>query len=104
MEDNAATRSRISVSCVAISPPESFTINLPPASSTAALMESVSVVLHEDILSVCEKPTIFPFNTPPVLLPLSPVACSVARYVGGINIFGEKYGDYPQGITMQMVY
>nr|WP_294492409.1 helix-turn-helix domain-containing protein [uncultured Anaerosporobacter sp.] len=27
-----------------------------------------------------------------------------ARYVGGINIFGEKYGDYPQGITMQMVY
>lgn len=29
---------------------------------------------------------------------------SDAEYVGGINIFGEKYGDYPQGIVMRVVY
>lgn len=23
---------------------------------------------------------------------------------GGVNIFGEKYGDYPQGICMRVVY
>ncbi len=27
-----------------------------------------------------------------------------AAHVGGINIFGEKYGDYPQGILMSLVY
>lgn len=27
-----------------------------------------------------------------------------ARNIGGINIFGEKYGDYPQGICMRIVY
>lgn len=27
-----------------------------------------------------------------------------AQYVGGINLFGEKYGDYPQGIIMTMGY
>ncbi len=27
-----------------------------------------------------------------------------AVHVGGINIFGEKYGDYPQGIVMSLVY
>ncbi|TQI68221.1 ArsR family transcriptional regulator [Clostridium sp. KNHs216] len=27
-----------------------------------------------------------------------------AQYVGGINIFGEKFGDYPQGILMRIIY
>lgn len=27
-----------------------------------------------------------------------------ARNIGGINIFGEKYGDYPQGIVMRLLY
>ncbi|MBE7721104.1 ArsR/SmtB family transcription factor [Lacrimispora indolis] len=27
-----------------------------------------------------------------------------ARYIGGINLFGEKYGDYPQGIIMNLIY
>ena len=27
-----------------------------------------------------------------------------AANLGGINIFGEKYGDYPQGICMRIVY
>lgn len=27
-----------------------------------------------------------------------------ANHKGGINIFGEKYGDYPQGICMRIVY
>ena len=27
-----------------------------------------------------------------------------ADHIGGINIFGEKYGDYPQGIVMNLVY
>ncbi len=27
-----------------------------------------------------------------------------ARNIGGINIFGEKYGDYPQGIVMNLSY
>ncbi len=27
-----------------------------------------------------------------------------ATHVGGINIFGEKYGDFPQGIVMSLVY
>ncbi len=27
-----------------------------------------------------------------------------AAHVGGINIFGEKYGDFPQGIVMSLVY
>ena len=27
-----------------------------------------------------------------------------ARNVGGINLFGEKFGDYEQGIVMRMVY
>lgn len=27
-----------------------------------------------------------------------------ARHIGGINLFGEKYGDYPQGIVMNLVY
>ena len=27
-----------------------------------------------------------------------------AEYVGGINIFGENYGDYPQGIIMSLIY
>lgn len=27
-----------------------------------------------------------------------------ARHIGGINIFGEKYGDYPQGIIMNLTY
>lgn len=27
-----------------------------------------------------------------------------AKNIGGINIFGEKYGDYPQGIVMSLLY
>lgn len=27
-----------------------------------------------------------------------------AKHIGGINIFGEQYGDYPQGIEMTLVY
>jgi predicted transcriptional regulator len=27
-----------------------------------------------------------------------------AKHVGGINLFGEKYGDYPQAIRMHLVY
>lgn len=27
-----------------------------------------------------------------------------AKYIGGINIFGEKFGDYPQGIIMRVIY
>lgn len=27
-----------------------------------------------------------------------------AQHAGGVNIFGEKYGDYPQGILMNLVY
>lgn len=27
-----------------------------------------------------------------------------ARHIGGINVFGERYGDYPQGIVMNLVY
>ena len=27
-----------------------------------------------------------------------------AAHIGGINIFGEKYGDFPQGIVMNLVY
>ena len=27
-----------------------------------------------------------------------------AAHVGGINLFGEKYGDYPQGIVMNLTY
>ena len=27
-----------------------------------------------------------------------------AKNKGGINIFGEKYGDYPQGICMRIIY
>ena len=27
-----------------------------------------------------------------------------ARHIGGINLFGEKYGDYPQGIIMNLIY
>jgi predicted transcriptional regulator len=27
-----------------------------------------------------------------------------AKNVGGINLFGEKYGDYPQGIIMELIY
>lgn len=27
-----------------------------------------------------------------------------AENAGGVNIFGEKYGDYPQGICMRIVY
>ena len=27
-----------------------------------------------------------------------------AKHIGGINIFGEKYGDYPQGIIMTFTY
>ena len=27
-----------------------------------------------------------------------------ARHIGGINLFGEKYGDYPQGIVMSLIY
>ena len=27
-----------------------------------------------------------------------------AKHIGGINIFGEKYGDYPQGIVMNLTY
>ena len=23
---------------------------------------------------------------------------------GGLNLFGEKYGDFPQGINMRIVY
>ncbi|WP_426348544.1 ArsR/SmtB family transcription factor [Alloiococcus sp. CFN-8] len=29
---------------------------------------------------------------------------SDAECIGGINLFGEKYGDYPQGITMSIIY
>lgn len=27
-----------------------------------------------------------------------------AKNIGGINIFGERYGDYPQGIIMNLLY
>ena len=27
-----------------------------------------------------------------------------AKHVGGINIFGPKFGDYPQGIVMNIIY
>lgn len=27
-----------------------------------------------------------------------------AKYVGGVNLFGQKYGDYPQGIIMNLTY
>ena len=27
-----------------------------------------------------------------------------AVHMGGVNIFGEKYGDYPQGIIMSLTY
>ncbi len=27
-----------------------------------------------------------------------------AANIGGINIFGEKYGDFPQGIVMNLTY
>ena len=27
-----------------------------------------------------------------------------AKHIGGINLFGEKYGDYPQGIVMSLIY
>lgn len=27
-----------------------------------------------------------------------------ARHIGGVNIFGEKYGDFPQGIVMKLIY
>lgn len=27
-----------------------------------------------------------------------------ARHLGGVNIFGEKFGDYPQGIIMNLTY
>lgn len=27
-----------------------------------------------------------------------------AKNVGGVNLFGEKYGDYPQGIVMNLTY
>lgn len=27
-----------------------------------------------------------------------------AEYAGGLNLFGEKYGDYPQGIVMNLTY
>lgn len=27
-----------------------------------------------------------------------------SKHIGGINIFGEKYGDYPQGIIMNLIY
>ena len=27
-----------------------------------------------------------------------------ARHIGGINLFGEKYGDFPQGIVMSLIY
>lgn len=27
-----------------------------------------------------------------------------AQHRGGINLFGEKYGDYPQGIVMNLIY
>lgn len=27
-----------------------------------------------------------------------------AKHIGGINLFGEKYGDFPQGIVMNLVY
>lgn len=27
-----------------------------------------------------------------------------ARYVGGLNLFGEKFGDYPQAIVMRAVF
>ena len=27
-----------------------------------------------------------------------------ARHIGGINLFGEKYGDFPQGIVMNLIY
>lgn len=27
-----------------------------------------------------------------------------AKHVGGINIFGEKFGDYPQGIVLNLIY
>ena len=29
---------------------------------------------------------------------------SDAAHPGGVNIFGEKYGDHPQGICMRVVY
>ena len=27
-----------------------------------------------------------------------------AEHVGGLNLFGEKFGDYPQGIVMRVGY
>jgi len=27
-----------------------------------------------------------------------------AEYIGGINIFGEKFGDFKQGIIMRIMY
>ena len=27
-----------------------------------------------------------------------------AKNIGGVNIFGEKYGDFPQGIVMKLIY
>ncbi|MCI8833872.1 MAG: helix-turn-helix domain-containing protein [Ruminococcus sp.] len=27
-----------------------------------------------------------------------------ARYMGGLNLFGEKFGDYPQNIVLKIVY
>ena len=27
-----------------------------------------------------------------------------AKHVGGVNIFGKKFGDYPQGIIMNITY
>ena len=27
-----------------------------------------------------------------------------AKNIGGINIFGEKFGDYPQGIVLKIKY
>ncbi len=54
----------MSDSCVAMSPPASFTIKVPPAASTFSLMLSVSVVRQLDMLSVCEKPTFLPSRMP----------------------------------------
>lgn len=27
-----------------------------------------------------------------------------ARHIGGVNLFGKQYGDYPQGIVMNLIY
>ena len=27
-----------------------------------------------------------------------------ARHIGGINLFGEKFGDYPRNLTMTIRY